>query len=63
MEYSKDIKNPESKKNLVEGLKLLHDTVNKKYEATKDTVDKLTKFSGELTSDNRNFEKDYNLAR
>ena len=43
-------------------LKLLHDTVNKKYEATKDTVDKLTKFSGELTSDNRNFEKDYNLA-
>ena len=50
------------KKNLVEGLNLLHDTVNKKYGATEDTVDKLPKFSGELTSGNRNFEKDSNLA-
>jgi DNA repair exonuclease SbcCD ATPase subunit len=62
VKYAKDVANPESRKKLVEGLKLLHDTIQKKYESAKGVTDKLSQFHSELTVDNQNFLSDCNTA-
>ena len=62
VKYAKDICNPKSKEQLVEGLKLLHGQVQAKSDATQTVIRQLTDFHQELTVDNKNFQGDYNVA-
>ena len=62
VKYAKDIANPKSKKELVDGLKLLRGQVQAKSDATQTVIRQLTTFNTALTTDNQNFQGDYNLA-
>ena len=59
---AEDISNPDSKKKLVEGLKLLHGQVQAKSEATQTVIGQLTDFNAALIVDNSNFQHDCGQA-
>ena len=62
VKYAKDIKNPESKKNLVEGLNLLLSTIKQKDANVEAVVNDLSTFHKNLNTDYQNFQTDVNLA-
>lgn len=62
VKYAKDIKNPQSKKNLVEGLKLLSSTIKQKDANVEAVVNDLSTFQKNLNNDYQNFQSDVNQA-
>ena len=62
VKYAKDVKNPESKKKLVEGLQLLLSTIKKKDANVEAVVKDLSKFQKDLSTDCENFSGDVKLA-
>lgn len=62
VKYAKDIKNPESKKNLVEGLNLLLSTIKQKDANVEAVVNDLSTFHKNLNADYQNFQSDVNQA-
>lgn len=62
VKYAKDIKNPESKKNLVEGLNLLLSTIKQKNANVEAVVNDLSTFHKNLNTDYQNFQSDVNQA-
>ena len=62
VKYAKDIKNPESKKNLVEGLNLLLSTIKQKDANVEAVVNDLSTFHKNLNTDYQNFQSDVNQA-
>ena len=62
VKYAKDIKNPESKKNLVEGLNLLLSTIKQKDANVEAVVNDLSTFHKNLNNDSQNFQSDANQA-
>lgn len=62
VKYAKDIKNPASKKSLIEGLNLLRSTIKQKEANVQVVVKNLSTFQKNLNSDFQHFESDVNLA-
>ena len=62
VKYAKDIKNPDSKRKLTEGLTLLLSTIKQKDTNAETVVKELTKFHLNLNTDYSNFKKDVNVA-
>ena len=62
VKYAKDVKNPESKKKLVEGLQLLLSTIKQKDANVEAVVKDLSTFHKDLNTDYQNFTADVNLA-
>ncbi|XP_020614246.1 uncharacterized protein LOC110052457 [Orbicella faveolata] len=62
VKYAKDIKNPESKKNLVEGLNLLLSTIKQKDANVEAVVSDLSTFHKNLNTDYQNLQSDVNQA-
>lgn len=62
VKYANDIKNPDSKAKLVEGLKLLSSTIKKNNGKAEAVVNDLTTFHKNLNADHQNFTKDGNVA-
>lgn len=60
--YAKDIKTPQSKKNLIEGLKLLGTTIKQKNANVQVVVKDLSTFHANLNTDYQNFQSDVNQA-
>lgn len=62
VKYAKDIKNPASKKSLIEGLNLLGSTIKKKEANVQVVVKNLSTFQKNLNTDSQHFESDVNQA-
>lgn len=62
VKYAKDIKNPGSKKNLIEGLNLLGSTIKRKEANVEAVVNDLSTFHKNLNTDYQNFQSDVNQA-
>ena len=58
VKYAKDIKNPQSKKNLVEGLNVLSSTIKQKVTNVEAVVNDLPTFQKNLNTDYQNFQSD-----
>lgn len=62
LKYAKDLKNTQSKKNLIEGLNLLSSTIKQKNTNVEAVVDDLSTFQKNLNADYQNFQSDVNQA-
>lgn len=62
VKYAKDVKNPDSKKKLIEGLNLLLSTIKQKDANVETVVKDLSTFHSNLNTDYQNFQKDVNVA-
>lgn len=62
VKYAKDIKNPASKKSLIEGLNLLGSTIKQKEANVQVIVKNLSTFQKNLNTDFQHFESDVNQA-
>ena len=62
VKFANDIKNPESRKNLLQGLKLLSSTITQKDKNVQHVNNQLSTFQANLNKDDANFAKDANTA-
>ena len=60
--FAKDVKNPKSRSELVEGLKLLSSTITDKDKNVLEIINQLNTFQANLTKDDKNFTKDAQIA-
>ena len=60
--FAKDVENPKSRKQLVEGLKLLSSNITEKDNNVQEVINQLITFQANLNKDDANFTKDVNEA-